>query len=144
MMRDDVVGRANVGSTAEREDYYRRLQTRSAYALWTVANEIEPWFPRSTSVPMVWNYDELRPFVLESLDLVTPEKAGRRVVALENPGRKGSFACVGWLYTGLQGMRPGEATSAHNHAASALRFIMEGAGTYTVVDGHKVTLNAGD
>ena len=32
--------------------------------------------------------------------------AGRRVIALENPGRKGLSACVGWLYTGLQVMRP--------------------------------------
>jgi gentisate 1,2-dioxygenase len=34
--------------------------------------------------------------------------------------------------------------SAHAHSASALRFIMEGAGAYTIVDGHKMTLGARD
>ena len=86
----------------------------------------------------------MRPLVLQALDLVSPEKAGRRVIALENPGRKGLSACVGWLYTGLQVMRPGEFANAHNHASAALRFIMEGSGAYTVVDGHKMSLAAGD
>ena len=86
----------------------------------------------------------MRPLVLQALDLVSPEKAGRRVIALENPGRKGLSACVGWLYTGLQVMRPGEFAGAHNHASAALRFIMEGSGAYTVVDGHKMSLAAGD
>jgi len=141
---DTAIGRANVASTPEREAYYRRLTDVSTYALWTVANVIEPWFPRSTSVPMLWRYEELRPLVLESLKLVRPSEAGRRVVALENPTRKGSSACVGWLYSGLQGMSPGESTSAHRHAAAALRFILEGSGAYTVVDGHKVHLKARD
>ena len=82
----------------------------------------------------------MRPLVLKALDLVSPEKAGRRVIALENPGRKGLSACVGWLYSGLQVMRPGEFATAHNHASAALRFIMEGKGAYTVVDGHKMDL----
>jgi gentisate 1,2-dioxygenase len=143
-MREDLIGRANVIDTPERQEYYGRLNRQAAYALWTVANDIEPWFPKSASVPTLWRFSDLRPLVLESLDIVSPEEAGRRVVALENPARKGSSACVGWLYTGLQGMRAGESTSAHNHAAAALRFIMEGAGAYTVVDGHKVNLNARD
>ena len=37
-------------------------------------------------------------------------------------------------------MHPGEVASAHAHSASALRFIMEGEGAYTIVDGHKMTL----
>ena len=41
-------------------------------------------------------------------------------------------------------MHPGEVASAHAHSASALRFIMEGKGAYTIVDGHKMTLGAND
>lgn len=139
-MREDVIGRANVEDTPELEEYYGDLEKRDAFALWTVANEIEPWFPRSSSVPTLWRFAELRDLVLKSIAMVTPEKAGRRVVGLANPNRRAVSACVGWLYTGLQGMNPGESTSAHRHSASALRFIMEGEGAYTVVDGHKVDL----
>src|SRR3546814_4635625 len=44
----------------------------------------------------------------------------------------------------MQAMRPGEITPAHKHTASAHRFIMEGRGAYTVVDGHPITLGAND
>jgi gentisate 1,2-dioxygenase len=131
-MREDVIGRANVENTPELDRYYADLGRQESYALWTVANDIEPWQPKPNSQPTLWSYQELRPLVLKALDLVSPEKAGRRVIALENPGRKGLSACVGWLYTGLQVMRPGEFATAHNHASAALRFIVEGKGAYTV------------
>lgn len=141
---EDVVGRANVSDTAELVDFYRDLEGQHAGALWTVANKIEPWEPKSQSVPVVWHYDQLRAHVLRALDLVSPEKAGRRVVYLANPGRRDVSAAIGWLYTGLQVMGPGEVASAHRHSASALRFIMEGAGAFTNVDGHKMTLGRND
>ncbi len=143
-MRENIIGRANVEDSVELEQYYESLGKESTYALWTIANKIEPWFPKSKSIATLWKYEELRPLVLKALDLVSPEKAGRRVIALENPARKGSSACVGLLYTGLQVTRPGEFTSAHRHAACALRFVIEGKGAYTVVDGHKINLNPGD
>lgn len=142
--REDVAGRANVEDTPELRDYYRELESLGTAALWTVANKIEPWQPKSQSVPMLWRYRELREHVLRSVDLVTPEKAGRRVIYLDNPGRRDVAAAVGWLYSGLQVMHPGEAASAHWHSSSALRFIMEGRGAYTIVNGHKLTLGAND
>lgn len=142
--REDIAGRANVADTPELLDYYAQLASLQTGALWTVANKIEPWQPRSSSVPVLWRYRDLRAHVLRSVSLVTPEKAGRRVIYLNNPGRHDVAAAVGWLYSGLQVMHPGEAASAHAHSASALRFIMEGAGAYTVVDGHKMTLGAND
>ena len=143
-MREDVIGRANVEDTPELEAYYKELEKFETGALWTVANKIEPWQPKSESVPVLWRYKDLREHVLRSVDLVTPEKAGRRVIYLNNPGRREVSAAVGWLYSGLQVMNPGEVASAHAHSASALRFIMEGSGAYTIVDGHKMTLGARD
>ena len=142
--REDVAGRANVEDTAELIAYYDDLQRLDVGALWTIANKIEPWQPKSSSVPVLWRYQDLRDRVLRSVELVTPEKAGRRVIYLNNPGRRDVAAAVGWLYSGLQVMHPGEIASAHAHSASALRFIMEGVGAYTIVDGHKMTLGAND
>lgn len=142
--REDVIGRSNVADTAELRDYYRELEQFHAGALWTVANKIEPWQPQSASVPVVWRYRDLRDKVLRSTALVTPEQAGRRVIYLDNPGRHDVSAAVGWLYSGLQVMNPGELASSHRHSASALRFIMEGEGAFTNVDGHKMTLGAND
>jgi gentisate 1,2-dioxygenase len=142
--REDVAGRANVEDTPELLAYYDDLRQFQAGALWTVANKIEPWQPKSQSVPVVWRYADLRAHVLRSVELVTPEKAGRRVIYLNNPGRTDVHAAVGWLYAGLQVMNPGEKAGAHRHSASAVRFIMEGSGAYTVVDGHKMTLGRND
>src|SRR5882724_1146972 len=72
---ENVVGRANVADTPELVAYYEELEQFAAGALWTVANKIEPWEPRSESVPMIWRYRDLRPYVLRSAELVTPEKA---------------------------------------------------------------------
>ena len=143
--REDVAGRANVEDTPELLAYYDELDRLEAGALWTVANKIEPWQPQSESVPVLWRYADLRDHVLRSLELVTPEKAGRRVIYLNNPGRRDVSAAVGWLYTGLQVMNAGEvrflacATRLRRFASS-----WRATGAYTIVDGHKMTLGAND
>jgi gentisate 1,2-dioxygenase len=144
MKRENVIGRANVEDTPELEAYYRSLEGEALGALWTVANEIEPWHPQPKSVPTLWQWKKVEPFVRRAPALVSAEKAARRVVMLVNPGRKEWSAAVGLLYTGVQVMNPGEFTSAHRHQASALRFVMEGRGAYTVVDGERLTLGARD
>ncbi|HXQ65449.1 MAG TPA: cupin domain-containing protein, partial [Alphaproteobacteria bacterium] len=45
---------------------------------------------------------------------------------------------------GLQLILPGEVAPSHRHAASALRFIIEGKGAYTAVDGEKTVMSEGD
>ena len=142
--RDLQVGRARVVETGGLAAYYADLDRHETGALWTVANKIEPWEPVPSSDPVLWRHADLRPHILRSLELVRPEEAGRRVVYLRNPRRKDVSACCGWLFSGIQIMRPGEKASAHSHAASALRFIMEGRGAYTVVDGHRIALRARD
>ena len=144
MKQENVVGRANVEDTPELEAYYRSLEGEALGALWTVANEIEPWYPQPASIPTLWRWKQVEPYVRRAPELVSAEKAARRVVMLVNPGRKEWSAAAGLLYTGVQVMNPGEFTSAHRHQASALRFVMEGRGAYTVVDGEKMTLEARD
>ena len=62
--REDVAGRANVEDTADLKAYYKDLERYEAAALWTVANKIEPWEPKSSSVPVLWRYEDLREPVL--------------------------------------------------------------------------------
>ena len=144
MKRENVVGRANVEDTPELEAYYRSLEGEALGALWNVANEIEPWYPQPKSVPTLWKWKTVEPYVRKAANLVSAEKAARRVVMLVNPGRKEWSAASGLLYTGVQVMNPGEFTSAHRHQASALRFVMEGRGAYTVVDGERLSLGPRD
>jgi len=142
--RDNQIGRAIVTDDDQLKSYYKELNQFNTGALWTVANDIEPWEPTAHSIPVLWKFEDIRPYVVKASELVSPEKAGRRVVYLKNPKRTEVSAACGWLFSGIQIMKPGEKTSAHKHAASALRFIMEGAGAYTVVDGHKIEFGARD
>ncbi|MFF7454184.1 cupin domain-containing protein [Kitasatospora sp. NPDC008115] len=141
---DARIGRARVTDNPELAAYYEELAKADAGALWTVANEIEPWYPQPRSVPVLWRYADLRPLVRKALPLVKADDAGRRVVMLVNPGRRELSAAVGLLYTGLQIMGPGEAMTAHRHQASALRFVHEGTGAWTIVDGQKLKVGPRD
>lgn len=144
--RDNVRGRSRVTDTPELEAFYEELAGQNAGAFWKRANAIEPWEPETRYRPTFWHYEDMRTMCLRAIDLVRPEEAGRRVVTLLNDSEAGRehTAVVGWLFSGMQAMKPGEITPAHKHTASAHRFIMEGKGAYTVVDGHHITLGAKD
>jgi gentisate 1,2-dioxygenase len=131
-------------TSAEREEFYQRLDTRSAAPLWKVLGEIVTPEPRPACVPVLWRYDELRPLVMESGQLITAKEAERRVLVLENPGARGTSRITQSLYAGLQLVLPGEVTPTHRHVASALRFVIEGDGAYTAVDGERTTMHPGD
>lgn len=141
---DSVYGRSRVAESDELKAYYQEVQDLGTKAFWTVANKIEPWEPRTLSAPMLWEFDKLRPLLIKATELVSPGDAGRRVLTLINENLKESAAACGMLFSGLQITKPGEFTPAHRHVASALRFIMEGSGGYTIVNGHKMNLGARD
>jgi gentisate 1,2-dioxygenase len=63
---------------------------------------------------------------------------------LENPGLRGQSRITSTLYAGLQLILPGEVAPAHRHSQSALRFVVEGSGAYTAVDGEKTIMQPGD
>ena len=105
---------------------------------------IIPPEPRPEAVPVLWHYDDLRPLLMEAGRLLTEKEAERRVLILENPGLRGRSRATGSLYAGLQLILPGEVARCHRHATSALRFVIEGTGAYTAVEGERTTMSPGD
>ena len=131
-------------TSVEREEFYQRLNKTSAAPLWNVLGDIVTAEPRTPCVPAMWRYEEMRPLLMESGGLITAEEAERRVLMLENPGMPGVSRISKTLYAGLQLVLPGEVTSTHRHAAAALRFILEGEGAYTAVNGERFSMRPGD
>jgi gentisate 1,2-dioxygenase len=131
-------------TTDEFREFYKRLEKKNAAPLWESLAELVPVVPRPRAVPTIWQYDEIRPFVIESGKLITAKDAERRVIILENPGVRGTSQITDTLYAGLQLILPGEIAPTHRHTASALRFIIEGTGAYTAVDGERTTMHPGD
>src|ERR1700691_1928320 len=132
------------GTNAEREDFYHRLKTKSAAPLWEKLAALVPPQPRPGCVPALWLYDEMRPYLMESGKLITADEAERRVLMIANPGLQTTPQITQSLYAGLQLVLPGEVTATHRHVAAALRFVIEGDGAYTSVDGTKITMHPGD
>lgn len=131
-------------TTPVRQQLYRDMDPLNLTPLWEVLHSLVPRQPASPCVPALWRYDELRPLLLRAGAAITAEEAVRRVLILENPALRGQSAVTQSLYAGLQLILPGEVAPSHRHTQSALRFIVEGAGAYTTVDGERTTMHPGD
>ena len=100
--------------------------------------------PRKTLVPHGWRFADVKPILAAAGDLVDHEMADRRNVTLTNPVEGNIYPTVRTLVAAYQLIKPGEAAKAHRHTPSALRIILEGHGTYTVVQGKRVEMRPGD
>jgi len=127
-----------------RRDFYERIGSLSMAPLWESLHQLVPPAPAPKYVPAAWDYDKVRPFLMESGSLITAKEAVRRVLILENPAMRGTACTTPTLYAGLQLILPGEVAPAHRHTQSALRFIVEGEGAYTAVDGERTIMREGD
>lgn len=128
----------------ERAAFYSRIDQESLTPLWEVLGTLVPPEPSSPCVPAIWYYQKVRPFLMEAGRLITARESERRVLVLENPGLRGASAITRTLYAGLQLILPGEIAPSHRHTQSALRFVVEGSGAYTAVDGERTTMHPGD
>jgi gentisate 1,2-dioxygenase len=127
-----------------RQQFYNRLTPHHLAPLWEVLKGLVPAEPKSKAVPYQWKYNEIRPLLMESGELLTAEEAERRALVLENPAFPGQSRTTSTMYAAIQLIMPGEAAPAHRHTASALRFMLEGEGAFTVVGGERTAMRRGD
>ena len=81
----------DVSATAQREDFYRRIDPHHMAPLWTRLKALVPREPTPIGVPYRWRYAEVRPHVMESRRAhLARQEAERRVLILENPGLRGT------------------------------------------------------
>lgn len=127
-----------------REQYYRKIGRQHMTPLWEVLDQLVTPEPATRCVPHLWRFEEIKPFLTESGTLISAQEAVRHVLILENPGLRGASSITQSLYAGLQLILPGETAPAHRHTQSALRFVVEGRGAYTAVNGERHTMAPGD
>jgi gentisate 1,2-dioxygenase len=130
--------------SAERKAFYDRIDKLNSTPLWEVLHALVTPTPNTPCRPYLWKWDAMWPHIMDAGRLITAKEAERRVLVLENPGLRGQSRITHSLYAGLQLILPGEIAPAHRHSQSALRFILQGRGAYTAVDGEKVTMGVGD
>lgn len=131
-------------NSVDRSAFYKELDALNLAPLWEVLRGLVPADPRPTAEPYAWHWTTVRPQLLAAGGSISAEEAERRVLVLENPRLRGKSQITDTLYAGLQLILPGEVAPAHRHTQSALRFVLEGTGGYTAVNGERTTMHRGD
>ena len=121
--------------------FSRDISTHHLAPLWERTLRMKPGSP---CVPALWRYADTRPLLARAAGLISKRDAERRVLVLENPALRGSYQITQSLFAGLQIILPSEIAPSHRHTPNALRFIIEGVGAYTAVDGERTPMSPGD
>ena len=130
--------------TGNRQAYYDKISKKDLTPLWEVLRDVVTKEPKSKCAPNIWKFDDIKGLMLEAGDVITAEEAERRVLVLENPALRGQSRVTNSLFAGVQLIMPGETAEAHKHVSSAIRFVLEGEGAYTAVEGEKANMSRGD
>ena len=128
----------------QRADFYQQIDAMDLTPLWESLHNLVTPLPNAGCVAALWKYQQIRPFLRRSGQLIGAKEAIRRVLVLENPALRGKSSITQSLYAGLQLIMPGEIAPSHRHTQSALRFIVEGQGAFTAVEGERTTMHPGD
>lgn len=123
---------------------YGSMPQMNVAPLWRHYRSLMPAEPRNRAVPYVWHYDELRALAVHFGSALPAAEAERRVLMLVNPALSEPPATVNTLFAGVQAVLPDEIARAHRHSAGAFRFVIEGSGARTTVDGEPVAMLPAD
>jgi gentisate 1,2-dioxygenase len=127
-----------------RQAYYDKIGKYNLAPLWEVLRGLVTPEPKTQMQPAIWKFPDVEKLMLEAGEVITAEEAERRVLVLENPGEPGKSRITNSLFAGIQLIMPGEVADAHQHVASAIRFVLKGKGAYTAVEGEKSNMEHGD
>ncbi|MGI9015805.1 MAG: cupin domain-containing protein [Euzebya sp.] len=133
------------GSPDTVDEFYRDLALNDLAPLWPISAELMPPSPKPATVAHLWRWKTLRAFAERAGELITIERGGdRRVLSLVNPGLGGAPYASSTLWGAVQYLGPRESAPGHRHTPSAIRFVVEGDGVWTTVDGDACDMHSGD
>jgi gentisate 1,2-dioxygenase len=129
----------------ELAELYRGFEQELLVPLWTEIGDLMPFSPKPAATPHVWRWQHLLALAQRAGDLVPVGRGGeRRAIALANPGLGGRPFATPTLWAAIQYLNPREDAPVHRHTQHAFRFVVEGDGVWTVVDGDPVGMRRGD
>ena len=127
------------------DQLYADFAAHSLMPLWTVRGDLMPKAPSPHARPQVWPWADVLPIAERAGQLVPVGRGGeRRAIAYANDGLKPEPYATPTLWAAAQYLGPKEVAPAHRHSQSAFRFVLEGEGVWTVVDGDPVAMRRGD
>jgi len=97
----------------------------------------------TAEAPYLWKWEELLDGLMKASETIGIEQAERRAIQLVSPHlpiKSPSHT----LQFSFSIVNPGEVARAHRHNMAAIRFVVQGKGAYTAVDGEKFPMAEGD
>lgn len=132
------------------KDFNREIAKYNLGPLWDAIPVLMHKQPTPQAQAYLWKWKALEAKLMEAREIFTPERGGeRRAIYFQNPGLTNRQPC-GWasttqtLYAAVQLLLPGETAPSHRHTQSALRFITQGEGAYSIVQGERYFMEEGD
>ena len=115
-------------------------QAAKLHPLWesVVAHKLRDGGP----APNHWQWKRIRPLIDDAMKVASPAAVERRVLTLTDQDADGGTTTN--LVAALQILLPGEKARPHRHTMNALRFVIEGNGASTIVDGKDCPMEEGD
>jgi gentisate 1,2-dioxygenase len=94
----------------------------------------------------LWAWNAMKPLIDDAARMSTTNVVERRVLSLvnANPATPGYPVTITNLSAGYQILGPGESARPHRHSMNALRFVLDGSGATTIVDGKPCPMAEGD
>lgn len=93
--------------------------------------------------PMLWKWGPVRDGLVKAAATISMEFAERRVIKLVNPALPSNAASRSIQFN-FSIVNPGEIARAHRHNIGAVRFVVEGKGAWTTVEGERFAMEPGD
>ena len=140
-----VAGPGQPEPTPALEQLYRGFERELLVPLWTEIGDLMPLHPKSKAAPHLWRWERLVELAGEAGRIVPVGRGGeRRAIALANPSLGGKPYATPTLWAAIQYLMPGEDAPEHRHTQHAFRFVVEGEGVWTVVNGDAIRMSRGD
>ena len=123
----------------------RDMAGKNLSGYWRLGMEGLPAQPMTAVEPCLWKWADVHVSLVRAGEVISLENSERRVVRLVNPGldQKNGFA-THTIQISFQYVKPGENARAHRHTPAALRFVIQGNGAYTTVNGQQCVMEPGD
>ena len=123
----------------------RDMAGKNLSGYWRLGMEGLPPQPMTSVEPCLWKWADVHESLLRAGEVISLENSERRVVRLVNPGLnlQQAFA-THTIQISFQYVKPGENARAHRHTPAALRFVIQGDGAYTTVNGQQYVMEPGD
>lgn len=130
---------------SETDKLYEDMEAHSLKALWNIEEATMSFQPKPRMIPWLWKWEALYDVARRAGKLVPVERGGdRRAIALCNPGLGGLPHATPTIWAAIQWLNGHEVAPAHRHTAQAVRFIINGSGSWSTVEGDRVYLERGD